>query len=458
MVVKTGSLEGYLQDASGYRGEASQVFLPADQRELSEVARRATAEQVTITVAGAGTGLTGARVPHGGYVVSLERFRKLEIERGRARCGAGVVLQDLHEAAAKTHQFFGPNPTESTASAGGIVSTNAGGARSFHYGAVRRHVLALDVTFADGSNRRFARGDKVDFATEPVRLPPTTKNSAGYYLQPNLEWVDLLAGSEGTLAIVTEIEFALLPLPAAILSGVIFFPSDENALQAAADWRPVPELRLLEFMDDRALRMLEPLYPDIPKQAGAALLVEQNLKSEDEPEVDEWLLRLKKQDAFAESSWFGFRPADHERFRDLRHALPAMVTDMARRNGFSKFGTDFAVPLPRNDELHAYYKRRCSDVLPRQFTIFGHIGDANNHVNLLPETPEQAQAGAELIDEFAAVVVKMDGTVAAEHGIGKIKTDLLPLMYDPSDMAAMRAVKQTLDPKGMLGPGTIFGN
>ncbi len=131
------------------------MFLPADNRELSAVLKDAAAERIPVTVAGAGTGLTGARVPHGGYVVSLERFRKLEIEGARARCGAGVLLQDLHEAAAKTRQLFGPNPTESTASTGGIVSTNAGGARSFHYGSVRRHVLGMEVTFADGSSRSF---------------------------------------------------------------------------------------------------------------------------------------------------------------------------------------------------------------------------------------------------------------------------------------------------------------
>ncbi len=433
------------------------MFVPADNRELSGVLKEAAAGSIPVTIAGAGTGLTGARVPHGGYVVSLERFRRLEVGSGRACCGAGVALQDLHEAAAKKRQFFGPNPTESTASTGGIVSTNAGGARSFRYGSVRRHVLAIEVMFADGSSRRFVRGEKVDFAFEPVRLPATTKNSAGYYMQPDLEWVDVLAGSEGTLAVVTEIEFALLPLPAAILSGVIFFPSDEHALRGVREWRQVPELRLLEFMDEKALRLLGPQYPDIPKEARAALLIEQNLASEEDSELDEWLTRLQAQEAFEDSSWFGFRPADHTRFREFRHALPALVTDMARRNGFSKFSTDFAVPIARNDELHTYYKARCSEVLPEQFTIFGHVGDANNHVNLLPHTPEQARAGAALIDEFAASVVKMSGTVAAEHGIGKMKTGLLRLMYGRGEIAAMRAVKQTLDPKGMLGPGTIFG-
>ncbi len=457
MAHQAGSLESYLQDASGYRGSASRVLVPSDRQELASLVKQAVADGTSVTIAGAGTGLTGARVPHGGIVISLERFRDLSIENGRARCGAGVPLQELHEAAANKRQFFGPNPTESTASVGGITGTNAGGARSFRYGSVRRHVLAMDVTFADGSCRRFERGDKIDFPIEPVRQPATTKNAAGYYLQPDLDWVDLLTGSEGTLAVVTEIDFELLPAPAAILSGVIFFGEDAAALRAVEQWRPIRELRLLEYLDEPALTLLRPHYPDIPKNARAALMIEQNLDSEGDPEIDEWLTRLSAQEAFEESSWFGFRPSDHLRFRELRHALPAMVTEAVRRNGYSKFGTDYAVPLARGEELHRYYQRRCNEVLPGQFTIFGHIGDANNHVNLLPQTAEQAAAGAGLIDEFAGLVVQMDGTVAAEHGIGKIKADLLHLMYNSREIASMKAVKATLDPKGLLGPGTIFG-
>ncbi len=455
MPLVASSLEPYLQDASGYHGEAVEAYLPADLNELRDIIAKTASAHTPLTVAGAGTGLTGARVPHGGCVVSLERFRELEISHGRARCGAGVSLTDLHEAAARTRQFFGPNPTESSASIGGIVGTNAGGARSFKYGSVRRHVLAATVTFMDGRTRRFERGEKVDFGYTPVRLPLTTKNSAGYYLQPDLEWVDLLAGSEGTLGFITEVELTLLPQPPAILAGVVFFAFDEAALDAVDAWRSIPELRLLEFMDGAALAMLRPHYAEIPSAAGAALLIEQNLASEEDPEVDTWAQRLEKQRAF-DTSWFGFTPTDQVRFRDFRHTLPAMVTDRARRSGFSKFGTDFAVPLPRHRELHAYYQRRCAEVLPGRFTIFGHVGDANNHVNLLPETREQADRGECLINEFAEVVVSMGGTVAAEHGIGKTKTDLLGLMYSPGETGAMRAVKQHLDVQWLLGQGTLF--
>ncbi|MGH9693895.1 MAG: FAD-binding oxidoreductase [Bryobacteraceae bacterium] len=452
MNTNSQEFERYLGDSSGYRGEAEQVFLPADVSELREVVR----SSAPLTVVGAGTGLTGASVPHGGGIVSLERFRKIEIERGRARCGTGATLRDLQKAAARTKQFFGPNPTEDSASIGGIINTNAGGARSFHYGSVRRHVLALEVTFPNGRTERFERGQKVDFPVGSIHQPATTKNSAGYYLRPDLEWVDLLAGSEGTLGIITEAELQLLPEPGGMLSGVVFFPAEDLALAAVKAWRPVQELRLLEFLDYPALELLRPRYAEIPPQARGALLVEQNLTSEDDPEVDAWTERLAEQGALGEESWFGLREADRERFREFRHTLPVMVVDTVRRNGFPKTGTDYAVPLAHERELHDFYKRRCEDVAPGQYTIYGHAGDANNHVNLFPVTKEQAARVEAMMYEFAQFVVSLGGTVAAEHGIGKGKTDLLALMYTAAEIGVMKEVKKHLDPEWRLWRGTIF--
>jgi FAD/FMN-containing dehydrogenase len=449
-------VDSYLEDSSGYRGSAECVYLPATVEELQQVVQASAARSIPLTVAGAGTGLTGARAPHGGWVVSLERFREIRIETGSARCGAGVILRDLHKAAARTRQFFGPNPTEDSAAVGGILSTNAGGARSFHYGSVRSHVLGLHVTFMDGHSEWLRRGDTVDFPVQPIRLPATSKNAAGYRLTNDLEWVDLLAGSEGTLGIVTEAELRLLPEPAAVLSGVVFFTADALALAAVKAWRPIAELRLLEYIDRMGLSLLRARYPDIPDQAQAALLIEQNLESEDDGEVEVWSRRLAQQEALEDESWFGFSAADRDRFREFRHALPVTVVDSVRKHGFPKFGTDFAVPLEHESALHQFYQAKCEEAFPGQYTIFGHVGDANNHVNLLPATRAQADRGEALIYEFAQFIVAHQGTVAAEHGIGKTKTDLLRLMYSKDEIGAMKAVKRRLDPHWLLGQDTIF--
>ena len=446
----------YLEDASGYRGAAERVVIPGTVEGIREIVHHCRDQKIGLTIAGAGTGLAGARVPRDGWLMSLERFRCCDIHEGEARCGSGLLLSDLAKAAAGSRQFLGPNPTETSASIGGVVSTNAGGARSFHYGALRQQVLGLEVTFMSGETRKFRRGDKVDFAYEPVRLPATTKNAAGYYLRPDLEWVDLLAGSEGTLGIISSVDLRLRPEPAAILSGVVFFSSDEAAMEAVDTWRSLPELRLLEYLDEQALNFLRPHYDRIPADSRAALMIEQNLTSEDDSEVDRWSDRLTEQEANSEGSWFGFSAADQEKFRAFRHLLPVTVIDKVRRNGFPKFGTDFAVPLEKGREIHAFFRTECERRMRGKFTIYGHVGDANNHVNLLPENQNDADECAMLMDSFAARVLEMGGTIAAEHGVGKMKTYLLRKMYSPGEIESMRQVKRRLDPDWLLGRGNIF--
>ncbi len=160
---------------------------------------------------GARTGLTGGCVPQGGWAVSLEKFRRLEICPGRAIAGAGVSLDALQAAAARTGQFYAPDPTERTASIGGTIATNASGSRSFRYGSTRRHILGLRVALMDGRVLDIRRGDQVDFEVPALPLPDTTKNTAGYPLAPGMDWIDLFTGSEGTLGIVIEAELQLFP-------------------------------------------------------------------------------------------------------------------------------------------------------------------------------------------------------------------------------------------------------
>lgn len=441
----------YLRDASGFTGFADQVFIPANEAEVVGLLQAALQQRIPITVAGAGSGLTGARVPEGGSVLSLERFRKLEIRDGYARVGPAVSLREIRDAAAPTRQFFAPDPTEFTASIGGAIATNASGSRSFRYGSTRRHIRALRVALMDGSVREYARGDKVGFPIASVPLPNTRKNTAGYRLEPNMDWIDLFCGSEGTLGVILEAEISLLPTPLDLFAGVIFLPSDEHALAAVDAWRPYSQLRMLEYVDRNSLRLISSRYPEIPAKASAALLIEA-----EDSDVDTWESRLISAGALLEASWFATGPRDLERFRAFRHALPELVIETVVRRGFLKMGTDYAVPVERNREMLAFYRRRLEETLPGRYVIYGHIGDGHVHVNMLPGTPQEAEMASELLTEFARRAVFLGGTISAEHGIGKRKAKLLHLQYTPEQIQAMRDVKNRLDPHWLLGRGTIF--
>ncbi len=445
-----------VEDASGYQGCADCVVVPGSVEELAAMLRRAAELGVPVTPSGAGTGITGGRCPDGGWLVSTERLRRLEVERGRARVGAGVLLRDLQAAAARTGQMYAPDPTEWTASIGGNIATNASGARSFRYGSTRRHLLSLTAVFADGTIRTFRRGEPLDFPFEPVRQPATTKNTAGFYLAPDAGWVDLLCGSEGTLAVVAEAEVGLLPHPGGLLTGVVFFPELAAALEAVERWRSVPQLCMLEFMDEASLEVLRAdAQAPVPAAARACLMVEQETGGLEGDAVEAWLERLELAGAM-EDSWFGTEAADRERFRAFRHALPEAVNARVRSRGFRKLSSDFAVPLERNREMMAFYQRELEREFAGKFTIYGHIGDAHVHVNILPENAGDAARGRAWMLEAAREAVRLGGTVSAEHGLGKSKRGLLELMYSPAEIASMQAVKRRLDPDWRLSPGTLF--
>jgi FAD/FMN-containing dehydrogenase len=446
----------YLEDASGFQGHAERLFVPRDDEELAEILRRASSEAIPVTIAGGGTGLTGGRVAQGGWVISLEKFNHLEIDTGRARAGAGVLLADLHAAAERSGQFYGPDPTETAAFVGGTIATNASGSRSFRYGDTRRHILGLRIALAGGRRMTVKRGDKVDFPIPSVRLPRTTKHSAGFRLSPAMDWIDLFAGSEGTLGVIVEAELQLMPLPKALLAGVVFFKGDDAALDAVEAWRGCQGLRMIEYFDKPSLDLLQTRISETPKAAGAALLIEQGLASEEDEEIDRWEQRLTESSALADFSWFGMSARERERFRVFRHTLPEIVNDIMRQRGFLKVGSDYAVPTDRNREMLALYRRRLEEIFPGRYVIFGHIGDAHLHVNILPSSEEEFQKAGELMLEFARHAVGIGGTVSAEHGLGKRKAHLLAIQYTPDEIAAMKEVKRRLDPQWLLGRGNLF--
>jgi len=445
----------YLEDASGLKGgHAERVIVPADDAAVAAALRAASAAGIPVTVSGAGTGVAGGRVPFGGWVLSLEKFTRLDIHPGYAVAGAGVLLRDVHAAALGSGQLYPPDPTETGASIGGNIACNASGSRSFRYGATGAWVERLRVVLADGRRLDIGRGEKIDFDPGTIPLPAVTKNTAGYLLRPGMDWVDLFIGSEGTLGVITEATLRLRPAPKAVLAGLVFFPSDDAAVTAVERWRATASARMLEYFDQPSLDLLRSRFPEIPGEARAAILFDQEMESVDDPEIDLWLERLEGTGALVEDSWFATTANDRERFRRFRHTLPELVNDAVRRSGAMKMNTDFAVPLARNREMLAYYRQRLEEEFPGRYVIFGHIGDAHVHVNLFSD-PANPRHAAALLAEFARHAVKLGGTVAAEHGVGKRKAHLLALQYAPEHLEAMRAVKRRMDPAGILGRGTM---
>jgi FAD/FMN-containing dehydrogenase len=427
-----------ITDVSGYPGHADQVISPCDEAELASILAHASAENIPVTAMGAMTGLTGGAAPQGGWGVSLTRLRRLEIHPGWARVGSGVLLKEVQAAAAADGQFYAPDPTENTASIGGNIAANASGSRSFLYGATRRHVLGIRAVLMNGRIVEYRRGEKVDFDVPEIPLPRTTKHSAGYRLAPGMDFVDLFVGSEGTLCIVTEAELQLLPAPKEIMAGVIFFRSEQAALDAVDRWRPTPGLRMLEYLDRASLEMMEEPH-------GGAVMVEQ------EGEID-----LDMNGALEDDSWFATSPADRERFRRFRHALGERANQRIRSGGFMKLGTDYAVAPELGREVIQLYRKTLDRDLKLPYVIYGHIGDAHVHINTFPASKADFDRAKAVLNDLAYPIVAMCGTVGAEHGLGKRKAHLLEVQYKPDVIEAMRAVKRRFDPQWLLGRGNLL--
>ena len=457
-------IQSFLSDASFIRdGYANSVVLPESVEEVAEVLAAANRERTPVTVSGAGTGTVGGRVPFGGIVLATDRLNHIKsIENDRAVAEAGVILADFQRAVDQKGLLYPPDPTERGCFLGGTVATNASGARTFKYGPTRNYIEGLKVVLASGEILALRRGGdksskqlfKIPFPT--YRPPATRKNAAGYFISPDMDPIDLFIGSEGTLAVICEIETRLVPKPQGLLSGVIFFANESDVLAFVADIKiGAVDARAVEFFDNESLNFLRQKYPEIPAEAVGAIFFEQETTDQTEEAIlNKWLALLDQHHAFPDS-WFATNEQDQARLREFRHQLPVLMNEWFAHYRQRKVSTDMAVLDDAFPGLFNLYKQTLQPSGLR-YTIFGHIGDNHVHVNILPRDEDEGARARELYVQFLKYAASVGGTLSAEHGVGKLKRDYLRLFYTDAQLREMAAVKKHFDPHGILGRGNIF--
>ncbi|QOJ28138.1 MAG: FAD-binding oxidoreductase [Ignavibacteriales bacterium] len=475
VITNTDEFPDYLKDASNFRGNCDALLMPVHEEEIQEAVEFAGREGLPLTIAGNGTGLTGGRVPQGGAVLSLEKIPHRILFDEEKKCvtvSAGLPLIRLLEAVDERGLFFPPDPTEKLCACGGIVATNASGAKSFSYGAVRNFVESLDLILADGSSFTVKRGEFIasgnTFGTltflregnltfSPLPMPEV-KNASGYFLKSGMDLIDLFIGSEGTLALTRNITFRLLPKPAGILSCLANFVTEEGALDF------IQELRLLsgeqkplaiEYFDQGALRLLKADYHFTDDRAAAAVWFE----FETAEEIPEPLLDILTA-LFAGCGGKGeimmaSSPGERRQLELMRHAAAYKVNEYIASRGVRKLGTDTAVPAAAFRDFY-FESRNLVKKSGLDYVIYGHFGNSHIHLNMLPENQTQFEAGKEIYAELCKNAILRGGTVSAEHGIGKIKKDYLRMMYGEAGIGAMKEVKRVFDPGFRLGRGNLF--
>lgn len=493
MLTKRGSdeIQSFLTDSSNLGGGyASRVVIPETAEEVAEALAEASNGGTPVTVAGAGTGIVGGRVPFGGIVLATDRLNRIkEISGsgtgGRALAEAGVVLAEFQHAVESRGFLYPPDPTERSCYLGATVATNASGARTFKYGATRSYVTALRVALTTGDVLDIKRGAihantdgqliiplaggrKVEARLPSYSMPQTRKHASGYYVARGMDAIDLFIGSEGTLGVITEVETKLLPMPENVLSGVAFFKSETDLLGFVREARALSlqtregrtggvDARALEYFDDESLRFLRAKYSQVPEQStGGAIFFEQETTSETEDDLmSVWLDLLERHQALLDDSWFATNEQDRSRLREFRHSLPVFVNEWLARHGQRKVSTDMAVPDDEFAAMLRFYKETLQESGLRH-VIFGHIGDNHVHVNIMPRDDREALAAREIYMRFVRRAVSCGGTISAEHGIGKLKRDYLRLLYTEENLREMAALKRAFDPACILGRGNIF--
>jgi len=418
------------------------VAKPEDVTQVAEIMKLAGSRGVPVTPRGAGTGLSGGALPVlGGILLSLERLNRiLEIDEENLTVTVqpAVITKVLQDAVEARGLFYPPDPASlESCSLGGNVAENAGGPRAFKYGVTRHYLCGLEVVWPDGSISRL--GGK------------TIKNVTGYDL------MHLICGSEGTLAVVTEITLRLLPRPKYQADLLLPFPSLEAAVAASTAMlreRIVPAA--MEFMEGKAVLAAEEFLEKRAPfgEAGAHLLIQldgndrEQLRREYEV-IGEVALSHQAMDVLVAED----RPTQ-DRLWEVRRALSEALTQKSP----VRERQDVVVPRARIPELF----RNMAEIQRRrdmEIISFGHIGDGNIHVNILkesmdPKAWEETLPG--VLDDLFSAVLRLGGTISGEHGIGWVKKKYLPRAVDAAALGMMRALKRSVDPQNILNPGKIF--
>jgi len=434
------SLDLYGQDALRQGHPPQVVVMPGSTVEVAAIARACNAARVPLVARGAGTGYTGGAVPTcGGVVMSMERFNRIvEIDEINllAVVQPHVITGDLQRAVEKVGLFYPPDPASlDRCSIGGNVAECAGGPRAFKYGTTKRYVLALELVLPTGEIVR--SGSKA------------VKSVVGYDL------TQLVVGSEGTLAIVTEVTLRLIPKPPARATVLALFPGIRAAVDAVTDLirqRVTPAT--IEIVDADSLNAVREHSGEEVAPAGteAALIVEVDgmQAAVDEEAV---LVAVACRQAGATHVSLAVNEVDRDRLWRARRLL----SDSLRATCLLKINHDVVVPRGRVPDLFDVIEHIRNEYRLR-IAAFGHAGDGNIHVNLMIDRTDAAQRERAKQAERVLFerVVALEGSISGEHGIGFAKAPYIDIELSADAIALMKRVKTAFDPNGILNPGKMF--
>ena len=434
------ALIAYSHDATPlFHGKPDLIVAPTSTEDVVKIVKFANEKRVPLIARGAGSNLAGATVPlHGGIVMSMNSMNKiLEISKSEliARVQPGVTNLDLDTEVAKANMRFVPDPgSRNVSTIGGNVATSAGGLRGLKYGTTMNYVLGLEAVLGTGEVIR--TGGRL------------VKNVAGYDL------TRLLVGSEGTLAVFTEITLALVPRPTISKYGVAYFDGLSDAANAVEQVLSAGKLpSTLEFLDNKCVRAVEDFaHLKLDTSAGALLLFGDDGSG---PEVEENVIEMSqiiKTIPGCKAVTLAKSVVEAEALLYARRcSLPALA-----RHGTVTILEDISVPRPA---MAAVVKR--IDEIAKNFNLeigtFGHAGDGNLHPTIVLNKDDSAalDRAEKALAQIFALALEFKGTITGEHGVGSAKLPYLRDQIGEVGMQVHRNLKKVFDPNGILNPNRL---
>ena len=430
-----------------FHGRSPLVLRPGSTAEVAEICKLANAHKIALVPQGGNTGLVGGQTPHNGEVVislrRMDKIREIDTASNTMTCEAGVILQVAQQRAAEVDRLFPLSlGAEGSCTIGGNLSTNAGGTTALAYGVAREMALGVEVVLADGRVLNL--------------LSKLKKDNTGYDLR------NLFIGAEGTLGIITAATLKLFPKPRAIETAFVGLTSPAQALKllSLSQNEAAGTLTSFELLSQAAVDFSIRHGIDVRDPLSAKrpwyVLMELSSPRDDARVTLEAILAKSLEDGIVDDAVIAANLSQRQAFWKLRDEMSA-----AQKPEGGSIKHDISVPVAAVPDFIAEADAAVIKLIPGSRPVpFGHLGDGNLHYNISQPVDADAADFLARWHEVNAVVfdivLKMGGSISAEHGIGVLKREELPDVKDKTAIELMRAVKALLDPNGIMNPGKVL--
>ena len=447
-ITDANDIEPYVtEERNLFHGRSPLVLRPGSTAEVSAICKLASEHRIALVPQGGNTGLVGGQTPHNGEVVvslrRLDKIREVDTASNTMTCEAGVVLQIAQAKASEVDRLFPLSlGAEGSCTIGGNLSTNAGGTAALAYGVAREMAVGLEVVLADGRVLNV--------------LSKLKKDNTGYNLH------NLFIGAEGTLGIITAATLKLFPKPRAIETAYVGLKSPDAALKllTIAQGEAANALTSFELLSEMAvdfsvrhgIDVRDPLAEKHPWY----VLMELSSPGDDARTPLETILARAMEEEIVDDAVIAANLTQRNAFWKLREEMSA-----AQKPEGGSIKHDISVPVAAVPDFIAEADAAVVKLIPGARPVpFGHLGDGNLHYNVSQpigaDTADYLARWHEVNAVVFEIVLRMGGSISAEHGIGVLKRDELPEVKDKTAIELMRAIKAMLDPLGIMNPGKVL--